>query len=157
MDEQPPQQEVAREAPPGSGAAGVGSPKKHQLHDLFPVLGQIKIEELIGNKEAVEMILQLLKEKLEEIDWLKNDNEKLQDNYRERSEALVSARTKLGERWKSQLILQVLTFIAGLCVSFAFKFDKGTLPFVLFLLVGIVCGLFAVVMPFVINRNGRNG
>lgn len=152
MEEPPKNQEAAKEVPPGTGLVETGQPKKDRLHDLFPVLGKYKIEDIVGNKEAVGMILQFLKQVEGDLGFAKDDLEKMRQEHEKESSDLASAKTKLGERWKSQLLLQVLTFIAAVCVTFAFSFDKGSLAFVLFVLVGMVCGLVAVIMPFVINK-----
>ena len=140
------------EIPPGSELKNLGAPRKNQLEDLLPSLGPYKIEDIVNNKEMIAMIVHLLVNKTEELKIAKDDIEKLRIDLAAKSSDYTEVKTKLGERWKSLLATQIITFISALCISFAFKFDLNTPSFFLFLAVGIIAAIASIVMPFVINK-----
>lgn len=144
--------EDLHEASPISIPEAVGTPKKSQFYDLLPVLGKYKIEDIVGNKEAIGMIVQLLLDKTEEKLFCESKIKELQDGLNKKSDGYTKEKTKLKERWKSQLELQVLSFVSALALGFAFQFKKEETSFWLLLLIGIIAGLFAFIMPFIINR-----
>lgn len=148
--------EETRETPPSLPVDISGSSKKPQFQDLLPVLGKYKIEDILNNKEAIGMIVQLLFDKTEEVSFSKSEIEKLNEVIRKKSDDYISEKTKLGERWKSHLLLQMITFVSAICIGFAFQFKKEDVAFWLLLIIGIVAGIFAIIMPFIVNKpNGK--
>ena len=75
-------EEEKKESPPGKPPAG--PPKQGNLQDLLPILGRYAIEDIVGNKEAIGIIQQLLIEKTEEASSLKIEIEKLENSLREK-------------------------------------------------------------------------
>lgn len=140
------------ESSPVSTPEVAGVPKKTQFQDLLPVLGKYKIEDIKGNEQAIGMIVQLLLDKTEEKVFCENKIEKLQEELRKKSDGYISEKTKLKERWKSQLELQVLSFISALALGFTFQYKYDEKQFWLLLIIGVITGIFSFIMPFIINQ-----
>lgn len=139
-----------REAPPTYPQPS-GQPKQRTFQDLLPEFATLTTAE-VADPKVVGIILGILREKMSELAILKSDLEAQGRELNGTRANLISATTKLQERWKSSLLLQLLSAIGSLAIGFAFKFPVDHAGFAVLLVAGILIMLLVAIMTWVVKR-----